>query len=86
MTPFEQMEFAGTSAKRSQNDRALDLLCQRAPNWVSMLDLETASGSRRMNSRIADLRKRVVPLGWTIENKTEWKDGRCCSAYRLTKP
>ena len=80
---IEQLEFQAEGGGRSQNELALDVLIRHSPEWVSMPELEAVSGSHRMNSRIADLRKRVAKDGQTIENKIQWQDGKCCSFYRL---
>lgn len=73
-----QVEF-NLVASPSQNAIILDVLQRAGGRWVPMLVLEQASGSRRMNSRCADLRRR----GHNIENKTEWVSGVCRSWYRL---
>lgn len=83
----EQLEYEATGSGRTQNERTLHYLQENAGSWVSMLVLERASGSRRMNSRIADLRRD----GHAIEHRNEWQtlpDGRriCRSFYRLSPP
>lgn len=63
-----QVEFEQRAAGQSQN----------------ALVLERVSGSRRMNSRIAELRKRGAKEGFSIgPAKTEHVDGQVRSFYRL---
>jgi len=67
---------------KSQIAVILAALSEARGRWVSALDLHERCGSLAIHSRISDLRKR----GHTIENQTDWIDGRCCSSYRLIDP
>ena len=74
-----ELEFQAARGGASQNTRILSRLEATPGEWVPMPELERISGSHRLNSRAADLRKR----GFDIECKTEWQDGQCKSFYRL---
>jgi len=77
-----QLAFETNGAGTSQTQRVLELLRARIGEWLSMPELERFSGSSRMNSRIADARKRLPP-GWRIENRIEFRNRTCLSFYRL---
>lgn len=73
------------AAGTSQADRVLERLRRAGGEWMGLPELERASGSHVVHSRIADLRKR----GHRIEHKNEFRaeGGRrvCHSRYRLTR-
>jgi hypothetical protein len=63
-----------------QSDCLLELLATHAPSWVSLaqvLDLHIA----QYNARVLELRR----AGFTIENRTEFVDGRRLSWFRLVQ-
>lgn len=80
-----QAEVAAGSAihrKITQRELVLRRLQERAGEWVPMPDLVRASGAYAVHSRIADLRNPKWG-GHQIEHRNEWRDGVCCSEYRL---
>lgn len=81
---FTQLEFEQRASGQSQNALVLERLKATPGEWVSMRELERVSGSRRMNSRIAELRKRGAKEGFSIgPARTEHVDGQVRSFYRL---
>ncbi|HLV85811.1 MAG TPA: hypothetical protein VKV39_02470 [Candidatus Sulfotelmatobacter sp.] len=68
-----------TRARDTQRERILALLSSRPGQWIGLpeiLDL----GFAQFGARILELRR----TGHQIENKTEHRDGKVLSWYRLT--
>lgn len=63
----------------AQNERTLARLTANLGEWVSMWDLQKASGSFRVAARIRDLRDQ----GHVIENKMVARNGIRQSQYRM---
>lgn len=63
----------------TQNERVLAALVAASGEWVPMPDLVRASGAYAVHSRVSDLRR----MGHRIDHRNQWRDGTCCSEYRL---
>jgi Helix-turn-helix domain len=68
------------SSRQSQTRQIVDLLSSRNGAWVSLLEILELKISQ-YSARIHELRR----CGVQVENKTEWRDGKRCSWFRLVE-
>lgn len=73
---------AATTRRLTQRDLVLMELQKNAGEWVPMPQLVRASGAYAVHSRVSDLRS-PRHGSHQIEHRNEWRDGVCCSEYRL---
>lgn len=78
-----QLTFEEHGGAQSQNAKILARLKATPGVDVPMPELERISGSHRLNSRAADLRKRGKKEGFQIFCRTEHVNGQVHSFYRL---
>jgi hypothetical protein len=67
-----------TSVRATQRGKILELLRSRAGEWVSLPEI-LGLGFAQFGARIFELRRN----GHTIRNKTEHRDGKVLSWYKL---
>jgi hypothetical protein len=78
---MRQQEFELSRAGESQCDRILERLMATPGQWVPMPELYRISGAMAVHSRVADLRKRGVPV--EHRNVRQGNRGAVHSFYRV---
>jgi hypothetical protein len=68
-------------SRGTQRDRILGLFQSRPGQWIGLPEI-LALGFAQFGARIYELRRE----GYTIENKTEHRDGKTLSWYRFSGP
>lgn len=91
-TSLDQLIYKQNGNGRTQCERILDALrFWPANEWCPMPHLarcasDTGDGAGlAVHSRIADLRRKLRPQGWTIQRDTKYLDGHVHSFYRLVR-
>lgn len=79
----DQAAYMARGEGHGQNATILAHFRKHFGKWIFSGDLEELSGSRRMNSRAADIRRLVKPQGLVVDCMITQVDGSVHSYYRL---